>query len=146
MRFITVVTGVKCSSLYGTIDLIRSSVSDVLRVENVNPYYVYYRVDSEPFCYSEIYFELSTGVFTASRLYRSIVSHRAELAESIVKRLNKDVYVDVSQTVYYTDDAHLLIVILVTICLALLVLIFATVLFLLLRRKNEKNLNTLLLS
>lgn len=146
VRFMTVVTGVKCSSLYTTIDLIRSKVNDVLKVETVNPYYVYYRVDSEPFCYSEIYFELSTGTFTASRVYRSIMSHRKELAESIVKQLKKDVYVDVSQTVYYVGDSHMFIVILVTIFLAFIVFVFAGVLLLLLRRKREKNLNTLLLS
>ena len=142
----TVVTGVKCSSLYGTIDLIRFKVNDVLRVQNVNPYYIYYRVDSEPFCYSEIYFELSSRLYTASRVYRSIVLHRKELAESIVRKLNKDVYVDVSQTVYYAGDSHMLIVILVTIFLALFVFAFAAVLLLLLRRKREKNLNTLLMS
>ena len=108
-------------------------------------YYLYYRIDSEPFCYVELYLECEASAWHARQILRSLRTRQSEMAKQVVAVLKKDAFVTFLKDVYYMDDVRLLLVVAIVVGIAIGV---TTVWFLAVlssRRRKEKELNDLLM-
>ena len=148
VRMAGIVNGIKCDSLYSTVDLVKSSLASSLHLnpELLSDYYIYYRIDTEPFCYTEIYLESTLWYNSAKRVYRKVTVKRKELAEEIAMTLKKDVYVEVSKSVYFVGNLRKLLVLVLVLPVTVIVILALTVFGILARKRKEERMNALLMS
>ena len=148
VRMAVIVNGIRCDSLYSTVDLVKSSLASSLHLnpELLSDYYIYYRIDTEPFCYTEIYLESTLWYNSAKRVYRKVTVKRKELAEEIAMTLKKDVYVEVSKSVYFVGNLRKLLLLVLVLPVTVMTVLALTVFGILARKRKEERMNALLMS
>lgn len=71
---------------------------------------------------------------------------RKELAEEIAMTLKKDVYVEVSKSVYFVGNLRKLLVLVLVLPVTVIVILALTVFGILARKRKEERMNALLMS
>lgn len=148
VRLMVIVNGIKCDSLYSTVEMVKNSLASSLHLnpQLLSDYFVYYRIDTEPFCYTEIYIESMLWYNSAKQVYRKVTVKRKELAEEIVRTLNKDVYVEVSKSVYFVGNLRKLLLLVLVLPVSVILLVMLAVFGILARKRKEEKMNALLMS
>lgn len=124
------------------IDLAVSSIFGIPE-SSLTRYYYYYRISSEPFCYLELYFEMDVGLWKGRKCMGVLNQDHEVLAQDIIKRINRDVFIDIAPDVYSRQD-YLLIMVL---CVLVGVLSLSTIaaLYVLFRKVMKERRENLLL-
>ena len=101
-----IVNGLQCDNLATTRDIVRETLESVLHLTRggLQTYYWYYRVDTEPFCYTEIYFESTQRFMKGRKMYWMLVKRRQELAAMVADAVRKDLYVEISKSIYLVGN------------------------------------------
>lgn len=126
------------------IDVAISSIFGIPH-SSLSRYYYYYRISSEPFCYLELYFEMDVGLWKGRRCMAVLHQDHEVLAQDIVKRINRDVFIDITSDVYSRQDY--LLIVLLCVLVGVLALSTMAALYVLFRKViKERKENLLLMS
>lgn len=147
LRFGLSVNGVRYDKIEETEGLVVKGLAQLLKVDEaeLSVYYLYYRIDAEPFCYMELYVECQTSAWRGNQVAASLRARQGDIARRIATILKKDIFVSFLKEVYYVHDYRLLL----GVGIGVTVVIGgggAWILVVLLSRKRrEKELNDLLM-
>ena len=147
VRFMIIVNGLQCDSLATTRDVVRETLESALHLTHggLQTYYWYYRVDTEPFCYTEIYFESTQGFMKGRKMYWTLVKHRQELAAMVADAMKKDLYVEISKSIYLVGNLRRHMVVVIGIVCSCVVVIAIAIVWLGMKHRKEKQIADLLL-
>ena len=147
VRFGVAVNGIRYDSIDEAEATLVATLEGLLHLggNQLNVYYLYYRIDSEPFCYLELYMECEASAWRTRRILRSLKTRQCEMAKQIVAVLKKDAFVTFLKDVYYMDDIRLVVVVAIAIGLVIAVAAIWILAVVSSRRRKEKELNDLLM-
>ena len=147
VRFMIIVNGIQCDNLAATRDIVRDTLESSLRLTRggLQTYYWYYRVDTEPFCYTEIYFESRQRFMKGRKVYWTLVKRRQELAAMVADAMKKDLYVEISKSIYWVGDLRRHEGVMIGIISSCIVVIAIVIVWLGMKYRKEKQIADLLL-
>ena len=147
VRFMIIVNGLQCDNLATTRNIVRETLESVLHLTRggLQTYYWYYRVDTEPFCYTEIYFESTQRFMKGRKMYWMLVKRRQELAAMVADAVRKDLYVEISKSIYLVGDLRRHMIVIIGIVSSVIVVIALAIVWLGIKHRKEKQIADLLL-
>ena len=121
VRFGVAVNGIRYDRIDSAEKTVVEALESLLRLSRgqLQVYYLYYRIDSEPFCYLELYVECEASAWRARQILRSLRTRQSEIAKRVVAVLKKDVFVTFLKDVYYMDDVRWLVAVAIVLGIAI---------------------------
>lgn len=147
LRFMVIVSGIQCDHLTSTRDTIRSTLETSLQIprNNLQTYYWYYRVDTEPFCYTELYFESTQGFIKGQQTYKKLTRQREQFAAILANSMHADLYVEISKAIYMIGDSYRYMGVVSGVIGVSVLVIVIVIWWLVAKRRHDEHLADLLL-
>lgn len=125
IRFSLRANGFLFKSIDSITQQIQTSLTQLLELPSTSLqlYYSNYRLNSEPFCYMEMYLEIKTNIWKGKQCFQALTYQRQTLAQKLVEMIPDEISIEIDPLLYNRRDFGLYLALFITLtslCLILL--------------------------
>lgn len=130
IRFSITGNGIRYDDIEEAMKEIKESLVRIFGIpySSLNIYYYYYRIHSEPFCYLELYLEADLNLWKGKRCMSMLYKQRQQVSQELVRMIHRDIYIEISPTVYSKRDVTFILVVCVFIVILMIAIMTALIL------------------